>query len=388
MPLASRRERGGVEVQKVIKNGQALRRGYTTGSCAAAAAVAATWLLLRGENLTQVQITLPGGQTAQLPVEVCWRQDSTEARVVKDAGDDPDVTHGMGITAQVRCAPAGIELVGGAGVGTVTQPGLQVPVGQPAINPAPRRMIGENLRRLCDTCGYGGGLQVRIGAENGAEIARETFNPRLGIVGGISILGTTGIVEPMSEQALTETIHLLIDRAKLRDPERVVLSPGNYGRDYCLEKLGLDLEDSIKFSNFIGDTLDYLVYRDFKQALLVGHVGKLVKVAGGVMNTHSSVADCRMEILAAHAAACGAPRALVQQLLCCNTTDRAVELLGRNALTEPVFAAVLERICRQIDYRTKGRLAVEVLLFGSGQTLLAQTDGAQVLAAQIRGEDR
>ena len=171
-------------VRQVIKNGQALRRGYTTGRCAAAAAVAAAWLLLRGENLTQVQITLPGGQTAQLPAQVCWQQDCTEARVVKDAGDDPDVTHGMGITAQVRCVPSGIELLGGAGVGTVTQPGLQVPVGQPAINPVPRRMIEENLRRLCDTCAYSGGLQVRIGAENGAEIARETFNPRLGIAGG------------------------------------------------------------------------------------------------------------------------------------------------------------------------------------------------------------
>lgn len=286
------------------------------------AAVAALFLLISGESLPAVQVRLPQGEQALISIQR-WQRctDSALCWVQKDGGDDPDVTHGAMICAQAlllnqmpepTATPeerdCQVLVDGGEGVGRVTGPGLQIPAGYAAINPVPRKMIAQQVRAACQHLGCNKPVQVIVSVENGRELARKTFNPRLGIEGGISILGTTGIVEPMSEQALVETIHILVDKARLHNPNTILLAPGNYGKDYCLHQLGLDLEKGVKFSNFLGETLDYVKYRGFRQLLLVGHVGKLVKIAGGVMNTHSSVADCRMEILTAHAAMAGPAR--------------------------------------------------------------------------------
>ncbi len=375
-----------------VKNGRELRCGYTTGSCATAAAAAAAQMLLSGKRVYTVSIELPGGQYASFDIENAEiQEDWARCSVTKDAGDDPDVTNGLAIFAAVRReANQEITLTAGVGVGVVTGGGLPCAPGEPAINPVPRRMICQNVRAVCEQHSYRGGLQVEISAPGGEEIAKQTFNPRLGIVGGISILGTTGIVEPMSEQALVETIQICVRKAKTRDSARILLSPGNYGRDYCLRQLGVDLENGIKFSNFLGETLDYIVYEGFTEALLVGHIGKLVKVAGGVMNTHSSVADCRMEILAAHAALAGADRAAVAAIMDCKTTDAAIQILEETELHEKVYASLLAKIQYHIDYRTKGRCRVELILFSTEDKLIARTEGALALAAyfQERGGEQ
>lgn len=370
----------------VVKNGKELRCGFTTGTCAAAAAAAAAGMLLTGERPDTVLVRLPGGEEVSLPVEeAAFAHGAAFCGIIKRAGDDPDVTDGMLIGAQaVLTAEAGIVISGGEGVGVVTGPGLQVPPGEAAINPVPRRMIRENVERVLARCGSDSGVQVTISARGGEEIAQKTFNPRLGIVGGISILGTTGIVEPMSEKALVDTIKVLIDKARVKDPVRAVLSPGNYGRDYCLRQFGFDIDDSIKYSNYIGETLDHLVYRGFQEILLVGHVGKLVKVAGGVMNTHSSMADCRMEILASHAALCGADRDTVAKLMACRTTDEALAVLDAAGVTQPVMEAVREKILEHIAYRTHGQLRTELVVFATGDRVLTRTAGVEAFLEKMK----
>lgn len=370
----------------VVKHGQELRCGYTTGSCATAAATAAAEMLLTGRRVNAVAIILPRGETVVFEtVNIQLTPAKAVCSVIKDAGDDPDVTDGIEIIAEVSFGDTGIVITGGTGVGVVTANGLQCKVGEAAINPVPRRMITQNVRNICEKYGCTQGLQIKIAAVNGELIAKKTFNPRLGIVGGISILGTTGIVEPMSEQALIDTIKVVIDKAKIHNSETILIAPGNYGRDYCIKHLGFDLEQGIKFSNFIGETLDYLVYQGFQEVLLVGHVGKLVKIAGGIMNTHSSMADCRMEILGVHSAMAGANQSVVKQIMNCLTTDEALAVLAVNNLTEPVFRSILEKILFQIDYRTKGKLQVEVIIFATNDKIIAQTDNAVRLAAKIRG---
>lgn len=374
----------------VVKRGKALRYGYTTGTCATAAATAAAEMLLSGKRVDKVRVTLPAGEEIEFEtVHPEVTPAFARCGICKDAGDDPDVTHGMEIVAEVRFqsgGAVGVAITGGPGVGVVTARGLPCAVGEPAINPVPKKMILQHVEAVAARHGIEGdrGLIVEISALNGEEIAKKTFNGRLGIQGGISILGTTGIVEPMSEQALIDTIKVLIDKASHQHPEVALISPGNYGRDYCREVLKIDLETGVKCSNYIGETLDYLVYKGFKEILLVGHVGKLVKLAAGIMQTHSSMADGRMEILGVHSAMAGAPPSLVRQIMACGTTDEAVEVLDAAKLTEAVFDSVMERICFQLNYRTRGAMKVEVILFSAQDVVIGETDGAQALAGRLR----
>ena len=371
----------------LFRNGKMLRTGLTTGTCAAAAAVAAAGQLLTGHPAGRVEIRLPGGDPVRMDTLVCRMEGETAfCQVRKDGGDDPDVTTGTAIGARVSRISSGIELDGGEGVGRVTGPGLPCPPGEAAINPVPRKMIRENLESLCRDLGYTGGLQVIITAENGREVAKKTFNPRLGIEGGISILGTTGIVEPMSSRALTDTTNLLIDRYRLKSPDRILLTPGNYGQDFSRDFLGISREGAVQFSNFLGEALDYLVYRNYRELLLVGHAGKLVKVAGGIMNTHSSQADCRMEILAAHAALAGGDRTLIRNIMDCPTVPAALDFLRMARVEQEVYRTVLEKIREQVNYRTGGSLRTEVMLLTMEEGLLAATDGAAGLAERIRGD--
>lgn len=361
--------------QMVIKNGKALRKGFTTGSCACAAAAAAAELLLGGKTISSVEIYLPNGTNAAFDVMVKKKAESSAVcAVIKDAGDDPDITDGVEISAKVSFAPEGIHFFAGSGVGTVTCSGLPIEKGEPAINPGPRKMIQENLKNISQKYGYTGGFAITVSAKGGEELAKHTFNPRLGIEGGISILGTTGIVEPMSEQALIDTIHLTIDRARIQNSQQIIVSPGNYGRDYCLHQLGFSLEDCIKCSNFIGETLDYLVYRDFSEILLVGHIGKLVKLAGGIMNTHSSIADARMEILASHCALAGGNQQAVKSIMESRTTDQALSILDQWNLTDTVCHSLLNKIVEHIRLRTHGKISIHVIVFTTEERLLIKTE--------------
>lgn len=365
--------------------GQALRRGWTTGTCAAAAAEAAALLLLTGRAPVELRLETPGGLTFTLPVEQPHLDgDAAVCTVRKDAGDDPDITNGVGISATVCRAEPGVAIDGGAGVGRVTRPGLAMPVGAAAINPGPRAQITAALGRAARACGYTGGFSVIISAENGEELARQTYNEHLGVVGGLSILGTSGIVEPMSEKALVDTILLELDSLYAGGQRTAFLCPGNYGADFARDTLGLDLEKAVKCSNFIGEALDHAVFRGFQDILLVGHAGKLVKLAAGVMNTHSSVADGRQEIFTAHAALCGAGRDILEGLMQSISVDACIELLDRENLREPVLARIESEIEKRLALRLRGRGHVEFILFTAKYGILAQSPGAMALCERLR----
>ena len=365
--------------------GQALRRGWTTGTCAAAAAEAAALLLLTGRAPVELRLETPGGLTFTLPVEQPHLDgDAAVCTVRKDAGDDPDITNGVGISATVCRAEPGVAIDGGAGVGRVTRPGLAMPVGAAAINPGPRAQITAALGRAAHACGYTGGFSVIISAENGEELARQTYNEHLGVVGGLSILGTSGIVEPMSEKALVDTILLELDSLYAGGQRTAFLCPGNYGADFARDTLGLDLEKAVKCSNFIGEALDHAVFRGFDDILLVGHAGKLAKLAAGVMNTHSSVADGRQEIFTAHAALCGAGRDTLEGLMQAVSVDACIELLDRENLREPVLARIESEIEKRLALRLRGRGHVEFILFTAKYGILAQSPGAMALCERLR----
>ena len=365
--------------------GQALRRGWTTGTCAAAAAEAAALLLLTGRAPVELRLETPGGLTFTLPVEQPHIDgDAAVCTVRKDAGDDPDITNGVGISATVCRAEPGVAIDGGAGVGRVTRPGLAMPVGAAAVNPGPRAQITAALGRAARACGYTGGFSVIISAENGEELAKQTYNGHLGVVGGLSILGTSGIVEPMSEKALVDTILLELDSLYAGGQRTAFLCPGNYGADFARDTLGLDLEKAVKCSNFIGEALDHAVFRGFQDILLVGHAGKLVKLAAGVMNTHSSVADGRQEIFTAHAALCGAGQETLEGLMQSISVDACIELLDREHLREPVLARIESEIEKRLALRLRGRGHVEFILFTARYGILAQSPGAMALCERLR----
>ena len=370
----------------IVKDGKKLRLGYTTGSCAAAAAKAAAVMLLTGRRLETVALLTPKGIRLELEVrEVETGPGYVSCAIAKDAGDDPDVTDGALIFARVsRREEPGIVIDGGPGVGRVTKPGLDQPVGAAAINSVPRRMIRENLEEVCALADWSGGLEAVISVPEGERLAKKTFNPRLGIAGGISILGTTGIVEPMSDGALVGTIRAELSQRRAAGDRYVLLTPGNYGSEFIRDGLGLDPALAVQTSNFIGDALDLCRELGFSGALLVGHVGKLVKLAGGMLNTHSRWGDCRMEILAAHAGAAGAPPERLGALLECAACDDALRILREAG----VYRETLERLTRRAAFHLSARagedLEVGTVLFSKVYGILGRTENAEALLNCIR----
>ena len=364
-----------------IRSGQAmLRCGYTTGTCAALAAAGAARLLLTGRAPETVSLVTPKGLTVTVPLAEARLSDG-EARcaVIKDGGDDHDVTHGMLVWAAVRKSAApGVSIDGGEGVGRVTRPGLDQPVGAAAINRVPRRMIGEQVEAVCRELGDPGGMEVVISIPGGEEAAARTFNPMLGVAGGLSILGTSGIVEPMSEQAIVDTIAVQQRQAAAGGSRRVILTPGNYGEDF-LRETGPALAGVpvVKCSNFIGDALDIAAAEGFQQVLLAAHIGKLVKVAGGVMNTHSRYADCRTELFCAHAAVHVADAALCRALLDAATTDACIALLDGAGLRQPVLESLLAAVQRHLARRAAGAYQVGAVTFSNVYGALGATDQAK-----------
>lgn len=364
-----------------ISQGKRLRCGYTTGSCATAASKAAAIMLLTGKRIDSVQIDTPKGIRLNLePEEVVITENSATCAIAKDSGDDPDDTNGILIYATVeKTSEQGVTLLGGVGIGSVTKPGLACAVGGPAINPTPRKMIFDELTKVMDEADYSGGLKITISAPDGVEIAKKTFNPRLGIIGGISILGTSGIVEPMSEKALIETMYVEIDTQAAAGNKNLLVFFGNYGEDFTRDVLGLDIRNAVTCSNFVGELLDYAVYKGFETLLLIGHSGKLVKLAQGVMNTHSKYADCRTEILALYAMFNGASIEVGQEITSCLTTDEAVKILQREGLFDKVIAKVTERIDFYMQHRVHGKIKTAALMFSNVHGVLGQTAAAEQL---------
>lgn len=363
-----------------------MRNGFTTGSCAAAAAKAACYMLLTGREKENISIITPKGVIfdAQI-VDIRRSGTCVSCAVIKDGGDDPDVTTGAHIVAEVSLTKGQESVVidGGCGVGRVTKPGLDQPVGNAAINHVPREMIENEVRDVCRYLDYHGGISVNISVPEGVLLAESTFNPRLGIEGGISILGTSGIVEPMSSKALLDTIRVELNQHKAMGETVLAVSPGNYGLDFMRNTYGYDLDRSVKCSNFIGDTIDMAAELGFPHMLLTGHVGKLIKVSGGIMNTHSREGDCRMELLSAAAVMAGCPAELARQIIGQVATEEGIRLLMDGGYLEKSMEYVMERIIFYLNRRAAGRLHVECMMYANQFGLLAQSAGAQDLLAQI-----
>lgn len=362
----------------IYRENKKLRCGYTTGSCAAAASKAAAAMLLTGREVKEISLMTPEGIKLNLAVEeIIVSENKVSCGVRKDAGDDADCTDGLLIISKVSFCDKGIIIDGGAGVGRVTKAGLEQPVGAAAINSVPRQMIREAVAEVMETCCYSGGLHVEISVPTGEKIGKKTFNPRLGIEGGISILGTSGIVEPMSQQALIATIHTEMKMKAWGGADSLLITPGNYGRDFAREHFNIDLDKGIKCSNFIGETIDMAYEFQVKRILLIGHIGKLVKIAAGIMNTHSRYADARMEVLTSAAVMSGADVCLCKKILICTTTDEALALLKENSLLEETMAYVMNKIYENLNRRAWDGLQVEVIMFSNVFGVLGETNFAR-----------
>lgn len=416
----------------VIKNQKKLRLGITTGTCSAAAAQAAAMQLLLGVESHAVTLRTPKGMMVSVPVYLL-ESDSRKAsyKVVKDSGDDPDVTNGTDVCVTVayakqrvreqtdgsaeldgsvgirgskkssgrvemglRCNNHGsqdrscaftsesfpyLTLDGGIGIGRVTKEGLEQAVGQAAINRVPRQMIFAAVADVCEKANVCEPLHITVWMPEGETLAKRTFNPKLGIEGGLSILGTSGILEPMSEQAIVATIETEIRQLHAVGEEKVLVTPGNYGQAYASEYLGLDLAKSVKSSNYIGDTIDLAISYCMKDFLLVGNIGKLVKLAAGIFNTHSKVADGRGEIFAVHAAMAGAGADVVQEIYNCINTDRMLDVVEREGLREAVMQSILAAIEKHVAGRIGDAMRFGVIVFSEKYGYLGQTADTAVL---------
>lgn len=386
---------------RMEKNKAGLRRGWTTGTCAQAAAAAAAQALLAGSLPREgadwtVTVHLPDGQPFTLPVQSgkIEKRDSqgrplaVTCKVEKDSGDDPDVTDGVTVCATVSFfSEDRIEIDGGQGIGRVTKPGLSQPVGSAAINPVPRQMIQKELIRLKEAAGWEGGFQVLVEIPGGEKLAQRTFNPRIGIVGGLSVLGTSGIVEPMSEKALIDTIEVEI-KVKLAEGRRcLIAAPGNYGLDFLRDRWGILAQDTVKCSNYIGETIDLAAEHGAEGMLFVGHIGKLVKIAGGIMNTHSRWGDCRMELLASAALRAGLSGDRAASLLGCNTTEDALQILTEKERRK-VMDCLLEKIHTYLNIRAQSSaqrdMKTGAVLFSNVYGVLGMTRYGEELLARGR----
>ncbi|MBR4200315.1 MAG: cobalamin biosynthesis protein CbiD [Oscillospiraceae bacterium] len=371
----------------IYRGTKKLRCGYTTGSCAAGAAKAAAKMLLSGETVSQITLMTPAGIPLTLDIlELRLTDDCASCAIRKDSGDDPDITNGILIYATVCKCESGVVIDGGEGIGTVTKPGLDQPAGNAAINSTPRRMITDALTEIAAEHGYAGGFHVIITAPEGAEIAKKTFNPRMGITGGISIIGTTGIVEPMSNAAVVDTIRAEANMRRAAGQENLLLTVGNYS-DTFLQDFRPELaERAVMCSNFIGDALDIGVTLGFRRILLIGHIGKLVKLGAGIMNTHSSYADGRMETLIACGALAGIPRELLVQIPECVTTDAALNILYQHPKYTEMLQILTERIAYYLSARVKDQVQTGAVVFSNQHDLLLKTAGADAIIATMTEE--
>jgi len=388
----------------LYKDNKKLRMGYTTGTCAAAAAKAASIMLFTGAEITQLKLNTPKGITVDLKIEdISVKESTVSCAVRKDSGDDPDVTNGILIYAQVKkvsknellkkaenyysgysnyeesvkCSLPLILIDGGKGVGRITQKGLSSPVGAAAINKVPREMIFKEVLEVCGEYEYNQALEVLIYIPEGEEKAKKTFNPNLGIIGGISVLGTSGIVEPMSESALIESIKLEMNLRKESNAEYMLAVPGNYGEEFSKRFDKLDFKNSVKCSNYIGETIDYANEIGLKGLLFISHIGKFIKLSGGIMNTHSRYADCRMELIMTAALLAGADNATLKEIMKCITTQQALECIKDEKIKKETLNYIVERINIHLKKRA-GELKIGAIVFNEAG-ILGETENAEEL---------
>lgn len=377
------------EERYIFKNQKKMRFGYTTGSCAAAAAKAAAIMLIRkGTEVKIIELITPKGILLKLQVlDIEIGDDYVSCAIKKDSGDDPDVTNGMLIYAKVSKREGDdIVIDGGIGVGRVTREGLEQPVGNAAINRVPRNMIYDEVKSVCDDNEYNKGLSIQIFIPQGVEIAKKTFNPRLGIVGGISVLGTSGIIEPMSERALINTIRVEMKQVIVNGDKYLVITPGNYGKEFLRQNINIDIEKAIKCSNFVGETIDSAVEFDAKGILFISHIGKFIKVAGGIMNTHSRNADSRMELIAANAAMAGADTDSLKEIMKCITTEEAVDVLIDKDIKENTMELIMKKIDFYLKNRANHNLTIGAIVFSNKHGILGETEDVEKLLSILQSD--
>lgn len=381
--------KNGLEDYYVIRGNKKMRFGYTTGSCAAAACKGATEILLSGQKRETVSLMTPKGILLTLQLkDIHTEPDKVTCAIQKDAGDDPDTTNGILVYATVqKTKTPGILLDGGIGVGRVTKEGLSQKIGEAAINPVPKAMILREATETAEKYDYEGGLKIIISVPEGVEIGKKTFNPRLGIIGGISILGTSGIVEPMSEAALIQSIHVEMKQHFSQGEEYILATPGNYGADYLREHMDLPYERNIKCSNYVGETIDMAIDMGVKGILFISHIGKFIKVAAGIMNTHSHCADARMEVLASNAIRAGAPLECAKEILNASTTDEALDILNRYQITQQTMKEILDRIQFYLNHRSYEQILLGAVIFSNTCGYLGQTADAAELIEKINEQN-
>lgn len=390
--------------QYIYKSNKKLRCGYTTGSCAAAAAGAAARMLLSGKPLNEISLMTPKGILLLLKIEdIVIEEEWVRCAVKKDAGDDSDVTDGVLVYATVsligecgdrqgkvwekkqqKTEKCEIIIDGGVGVGRVTKPGLSQKVGEAAINAVPYKMIEDAVRQAAEDFCYEGNLSVLISIPDGVELARKTFNPRLGIEGGISVLGTSGIVEPMSEAALIDTIRAEIRVKTAQGSRDLIITPGNYGSDFIQTTLQIELEHCVKCSNFIGDTIDMAYEFHLRSLLLIGHIGKLVKLGAGVMNTHSRYADARMETLCASFLLAGGTEEGAKTILNCITTEEAIDVIEQYQKRKETMRILMEKIEYYVKNRAFEGLEIGVIVFSNQHGILGMTSEAEQILKRFQ----
>ncbi len=368
----------------VYIEGKKYKRGYTTGSCAAAASKAAIYMLKTKKVIESINIDTPKGISLNIKIHNINIEDTyVECSVEKDGGDDIDATHKMHIYARAEFIEANediVEVYGGKGIGVVTKKGLSVEVGKAAINPVPMKMILEEIKKVKGSSS----VKITISAPQGEEIAKKTFNPRLGIVGGISIIGTSGIVEPMSDEGWKKSLSLELQMKKELGMEKVIFVPGNHGETFIKEKLELDMKYVVRTSNFIGYMLKEAERIGYKKILMAGHIGKFIKLSAGIFNTHSKIADGRSEILVSNLALMKAPYEFLEKINQCLTAEEAVELIDNSEYIE--FYNVISNKCkkRSEEYLQSEEIEVEVMIFSMDKTLLGKSTKAFNLVEEFK----
>ncbi len=362
--------------QESSEDNKPLRTGLTTGTCATACAIAAAHYLLANTQLTVASVTLPKGKTVELTVSIDAINQNVVASTIKDAGDDPDATHGARVFVELTLRPnPTITFAAAKGVGTITRDGLLLPVGEPAINPVPRKMIEDNLTQFAQQQNYDGGFHVAIGIENGEQIAQKTMNPRLGIIGGLSILGTTGIVRPFSCAAWIASIHQGIDVAYANGLEHIAASTGNSSEQLVKDKYNLSDMALIEMGDFAGAVLKHIKKVPVKQLSFCGGFGKITKLANGHMDLNSRVSSIDFSHMAELATSLGADKALQEKILQSNTSIEAYKhCLAANI---DLAAIMCEQALAVIRQRIPHTTAVEVLAINrQGELIASSTDSA------------
>ncbi len=353
------------------KEHKELKNGLTTGTCASAVAKAAVCMLVNQEMIKHVTVTLPSGSEVILEInDSSINNNQAQCATIKDAGDDPDITHGATICASAKFIDGDeIKIIGGKGIGKVTKPGLAVEVGQPAINPVPLKMIKQSI---ADVLPQGKGVEVKISIPEGEKLAKKTFNPQLGIVSGLSVLGTTGIVKPMSEEALKDSLVVKLNQIEAYGFKEAIFSPGNYSTSFSKENLNINEEWVVLTSNYIGFMLEQAIIRNFNKVVIVGHLGKLIKIAGGIFHTHSRIADARNEIMASHYFKFSKDVVGFDQIMQSNTTEEAISFVKDSEFWNNLANTMKQRA----ELYAHGDLEVEIVLLSQKAGLLATTSQA------------